>query len=462
MPVITKSLLRAAPAALLVLGAGCGSTIPPYTVNVPPRLDNIRPPRSIAFVRDEVPLGGLRAAIDGAVGETVAGKKKTNVLGREVDFDWHLTRKPIVLRAEPGGLALEIDLAGKAHVTGDAVKCHADDVTITFRTEAQPALRPNGDIGFSRFEWKPKARANLRCEGIPVPVDTVLNLIVEPLAHALASGVGKIELPTGSFVKKALDEIRPPRKLSLGAKEEGCLDLAPDALVLSPVGGAGAVMTLKVGVEVAPRLVLGACPPSGAAAKQGSVLAKNVPLKDHFDVQAAVAIPYTELTTMVKPSLVGKRFGNADHGVVVDAVEIGDTNGRTLVHLTVHGSIDGDLYLWGTPSVVEEKGRFVMRIPDLQTAVESRSILQRIGLAVWQAVGGGLEGVLKDKLAMDVTDKLAGVQKTLTGRRVLTAGPPTPVLTTNLTRIRAGDATSKPGVMILMPVLTGTADFAVE
>ncbi|MFT3775872.1 MAG: DUF4403 family protein [Minicystis sp.] len=460
---IKTSLLRAALVALALGTSACGSTIPPYTVNVKPRLDNIRPPRSIAFVRDDVPLGGLRSAIDGAVGETVAGKKKTSLLGRDLEIDWRLARKPVVLRAEPGGLAMEIILAGKVAAHGDGVKCHADDVTVTFRTEARPGLKPNGDIGFAHFDWKPKTHANLRCDGIPIPADTVIDAVTQPLLHALATGVGKIELPTGSFVKKALDQIRPARPLKLGGKNEDvCLDLAPDALVLSPVGGSGETMKLKVGVEVAPRIVLGACPPSGAAAKQPSVVAKNVPLKDHFEIQVAVAVPYTELTTLVTPSLKGKRFGNSDHGVEVDAIEIGDASGRTLVHLTVHGSLDGDIYLWGTPTIVEEKGRFHLRIPDLQVAVESRSILERIGLAVWKAVGGGLEGILKEKLTMDVTDKLAQARAGLTGRRVLTEGPPKPVLTTNLESIRAGEATSKPGVMILMPVLVGTADFAVE
>lgn len=440
---------------------GCGSAIPPYTVNVPPRLDDIRPPRSVAFVRDEVPLGGLRSAIDRAVGDNVGGTTKTRLLGRELELTARFDRRPIVLRAEPGGLAFEIHLAGKIGVRGDGVRCHADDATIVFRTEARPALRPNGNIGFDRFDWKPRSRADLRCDGIPLPLDAVVNLVTQPIAHGLAVGVSKIELPTGPLVKKALDELRPPRKIAVGKNEDACLDLAPDALVLSPVSGSGGTMTLKLGVEVAPRVVLGKCPPSGAAAKQPSVVAKNVPLGEHFELQAAVAIPYQELTHLVKPSLVGKRFGGAD-GVTVDAVEIGDTNGRTLVHLTVHGALDGDLYLWGTPRVTAQGGRFIMEIPDLQVAAESRSILQRIGLALWKAVGGGLTGVLHDKLRKDVTDELLQAQKAMTGRHVLTPGPPTPVLTTSLTKIRAGEATSRPGVMIMMPLLVGTAEFAVE
>jgi hypothetical protein len=455
-----KSFFTASISALALATIGCGSTIPPYTINVKPRLDDIRPPRSIAFVRDEIPLGALQGAIDGAVPGEVKGKKKMSVLGKDIEVTWHLDRKPIVLRAEPGGLAMEIHLHGKVATHGD-VKCHADDTSIVFRTEARPGFAPNGNIGFAHFDWKPKTHANLKCDGIPIPVDTVLNFVTEPLLHALAKGVSKIELPTASLVNKALAEMRPARAMKMGKGEEVCLDLAPDAVVLSPLSGNGGAFTLKAGVEVAPRVVVGACP-KVAPPKQSSVVAKNVPLKDSFALQVAIAVPYTELTTIAKPHLVGKRFGNADHGVTVDAVEIGDTSGRTIVKLTVHGSLNGDLYLWGTPTIAEENGRYVLRLPDLQTAVESRSILERIGLALWKAVGGGLEGVLKEKLHMDVTDKLTQAKASLTGRRVLTEGPPRPVLTTALEGIKPGDATSKPGVLILMPILTGTADFAVE
>jgi hypothetical protein len=444
------------------MAAGCGPSIPPYTVNVPPRLDDIRPPRSIVFVRDELPLGGLQRAIDRAVGDETAGKKRAHTLGRDVDITWRLRRKPIVLRGEPRGLAFEITLAGEIGAHGGPVRCHADDARITLRAEARPELRPNGDLGLEHFDWKPKTHADLRCEGIPMPVDKVVNVVVEPLARALSIGLSKIELPTAALVRKALDAMRPPRRFALGKDEDGCLDLAPDALVLSPMRGGGSALPLKLGVEVAPRLVVGKCPPSGAAAKQPRVLAKNVPLADHFTLQTAVAIPYAELTRIVKPGLVGKRFGSASQGVVVDDVEIGDTRGRTLVHLGVHGALDGDLYLWGTPTVLEDKGRYVLRIPDLEVAAESRSLLQRIGLALWEAVGGGLKGALKDKLHMDVTDKIKGAQKAMTGRKVLANGPPSVVLTTSLDKIRVGAAASRPGVMILMPVLAGSAEFAVE
>lgn len=461
---ISARSLRTPLVALAVLGAGaCQPSIPPYTVHVPARLDTIRPPRSVAFVREDVPLGGLRSAIERAVPADVDGRKKTGIAGlREVELTWKLDRRPVVLRADSGGLVLEIVLAGKIGAHGGSVRCHADDAKIVFRTETAPALRPGGEIAFDHLRWKPSTHAKLKCDGIPVPADTILNAVVQPLAKGLATLVSKIELPTGALVRKALDALRPAHGMKLDAKSEACLDLAPDALVLSPVGGAGGTMTLKLGVEVAPRVSLGACPAKQAAAAPARVVAKNVPLADHFEVVAAVAVAYDDLAAKAAPALKGKRFGDADHGVVVDAIELGDASGRLLAKLKVHGALDGDLYLWGTPVIAQERGRYILRVPDLQVAVETKSILQNIALGLWNAVGDGLAGVLKEKLVLDLTDKLAQARAAMSGRKELSVGPVTTVLTTKLDKIKPGDVSSRAGALVVQPVLVGEAEVAFE
>jgi hypothetical protein len=176
----------------------------------------------------------------------------------------------------------------------------------------------------------------------------------------------------------------------------------------------------------------------------------------------AVAVAYDELAAKAAPALKGKRFGDADHGVVVDAIELGDASGRLLAKLTVHGALDGDLYLWGTPVIVQEKGRYLLRVPDLQVAVETKSILQKIALGLWNAVGDGLAGVLKEKLVLDVTDKLGQARTAMSGRKELSVGPVTTVLTTKLDKIKPGDVTSRAGALVVQPVLIGNAEVAFE
>jgi hypothetical protein len=461
---------RVAAVALLALSTavGCHSAIPPYSVNVPPRLDDVRPPRSVVFVHDELPLAGLNDAIGRAVPPEVSGTRRANVANvADVDVAYHLTRRPIALGGGPGGPEIEVALAGNVSAQSLFVHCQANDVTVSFHAGARPALRPSGDVGFERLDWRPSVHGNLRCDGLAVPLDSVIDAVVRTLADALAKAARSVDLPTAPFVRQALDELRAPRTFPLDANDPKsivCLDLAPDAIVLAPLAAQGGAVALKLGAEVAPRVVLGPCPASGAPTGDPSpAIAKNVALPDHFAVAIDVAVPYADLAPLVAPAVVGHRFGDEDHGVTVDAIELADSNGRALAHLTAHGTVDGDVYLWGTPTVVQENGRFFVTVPDVQVAVESRSVLERMGLSAWQAAGGDLTSAVRDHLKLDVTDRIAQARAALTGRRELPKqGAITPVLSTTIDRIEPGAVTSKPGVLVLQPVLVGGADLALR
>jgi hypothetical protein len=444
-----------------VLGA-CEPAVPVHTIDVPPRLADERPPRSVAFVRDDVPLGGLRDAIERAIPPLVEGAKALSLPGlRDAEVTYRLERRPVVLHAEPSGLSLEVALVGPVSFRAGDVRCQAPSGGLSFLVATRPALRPGGELSLDHLDWKPVVHGTLLCGVIPVPLGAALGLALEPLARALVQGVQKIEIPLGPAIRAGLAALRTPQTIALGGKGgEACLDLDPGAAVLAPVGGAGEAMTLKLGVDVAPRVTLGACP---ANADTGSspgdrVLVRTVPLQDHFEIAVAVAVPYTNLEARATPAVVGHRFGEGDRSVTIDAVDLGDAQGRALARVRVHGALNGDIYLWGTPEVIEQAGRFTLKVPDLQVAVESRSVLEKIGLWLWQLAGGGLEGLLREKLSLDVTDRIQEARAALSGRHEL--GPGAPVLTTALDKIRPGTVTSRAGALVLYPTLVGRADLS--
>jgi hypothetical protein len=210
-------------------------------------------------------------------------------------------------------------------------------------------------------------------------------------------------------------------------------------------------------------VTLARCP---AKAEQGpapsGAVVRVAPLSEEFEVAVAVAVPYAELKARVAPLLVGRSFGEGGRTLTLDGLDLGDAGGRVLVRVPVRGALTGTLYLWGTPAVVEENRRWVLRVPDLQVALESRSFLQQILLFAWSLKDGGLEAMMKAKLTVDVTDRLAEVRAALSGRHELASGPPTPVLTTTLTGIRPGEVESRPGALVLHPLLVGRADLTIE
>jgi hypothetical protein len=445
---------------LALLCVACQPAIPPYTINVPPRALDMRPPRSVAFVHGDVPLDGARAAIEHAIPGEVSGSKKVNVLVTSADVTWHLTRRPVSLHAEKNGLSLEVALIGDVGAQGDGVHCHAGDAGVVFRVETAPTLRPGGELALDHLSWKPELRGKLDCGSIQIPLGDILDAVVQPLANALAKGVEQIRIPMGPQLESVLDALRAPQALTLGDEGAGCLDLDPKELVLSPVGGSGAEVKLKIGADVAPRVTLGACPAAASATPHGGPLVRVQVLKDQFDVALDVAVPYTELQTLVAPQLVGHVFGDADHKVTIEGFEVGDASGRVLARMPIRGAATGMLYLWGTPAVTQQGDRWILQVPDLHVAVESQSFLTQLELAVLEFKNGGLESMLKSKLTLDVTDRIAKARTALSGSRTLAAGPPPVGLTSTMTKILPGEVGSREGVLVLQPVVSGQAEIS--
>jgi hypothetical protein len=418
----------------------------------------------VAFVRSDVPLGGLRESIERALPERVTGSEKTNLFGlAEIELSWHLARRPVSLRADRGGLRLEAALLGPVSLRGKELTCDDPEAGVIFRADTAPTLHPGGDLAFDHLTWTPEIRGTLSCGATSVSIGPGLDKLAQPLARALAEGAKLLRLPLGPGIEAGLSALRRPRDVRLGDDVgDGCLDLDPSRLVLAPVGGAGPEMTLRIGVDVAPRVTLGRCPepPPAETSPPSGPLVGVVPLDDRFALAAAVAVPYAELRALIAPRLVGQRLGEGGDAVTIDGLALGDASGRVLVEVPIHGKLNGTLYLWGTPALAEEGGRWILRVPDLQVALESRSLAQDLLLVAWKLRDGGLEAMMRSKITLDVTDRLAGLRKALSGR-LAPAGEKGPILTTDLSRIEPGVVASRPGALVLYPVLVGRADLSI-
>lgn len=443
--------------------AACQPAVPAYTVNVPPRLVDLRPPRSVAVVHGDVSLDGARASIEHAIPQDVVGSKKLSAGIAEVDVSWHLTRRPVILRAEKDGLGLEVDVIGDLDAQAAGIKCHSGDSGIAFGVEASPTLLPDGSLALDHLRWKPELRGKLDCGPVTVPLGSILDAVAEPLAGALAKGVEQIHVPVGSQLQSGLAALRTPQTIHLGGTAgDACLDMDPAEFVLSPVGGSGSQMNLRAGVDVAPRVTLGACaqgaPPD---APHPGPLVRVQPLKDEFDVAVDVAVAYDDLQARVAPRLVGHTFGNGDHTVTVEGFEAGDASGRVLVRMPIRGALTGMMYLWGTPAVTQEGSRWMLAVPDLHVAVESQSFATQLALVVLEFKNGGLETMMRSLLKLDVTDRIEQARAALSGRRNVSAGPPSVDMTTTAARILPGQVGSREGALVAQPIVSGQAEVLV-
>ncbi len=442
--------------AVLALGiAGCVAHIPPHTVHVPPLVGDVRPPQSIIFLQSQVSLAPLAEALERGIPRT---RSDEIPLGAGIKLKTQISRRPLSVRAGPEGLILMLSADVSFASEGGSVACTSRGAVITLKVITRPELASDGWLIVASPKSETEIAGELRCGIVPIPLHPILSPIAFWLARGLEETVRLVRLPMAPLINEALDALAQRCDITVG-DEVACLDLDPRALVLSPAAGSGDALTLKLGVDVAPRLSTGKCTGPPRRRPRSPVVAREVPLGDRFGVEVALTIAYDQLGERAAPSLRGKSFGEGKQRVNLRQVTFGDAEGRVLARAQVDGAIAGTLFLWGTPAISEREGRFTLAVPDLQVAVETRDLLTRMKLWLWDRHDGGLANWLRGKLTVDITERLTAARAALTGRRELL---PSVALVTSFTQVLPSKVASRPGALTAKVVLIGTAELQIK
>lgn len=452
---------------VLLALSGCRTGRPDYTIDVPPNIFAVRPARSVLFIDTPVRLDGLNQALEQAVARGLPAGGAGGLRLGLLEARWRLGRGPAAVVATPPGLGVQLPVTGEVSLGAGFLRCQASGIGGLFTVALKPTLLPDGALVLREPRVAVAQQGNLACAGIQVPTGDLFNQMLRPIEQALGAVLSEVRLPLGPVLTRGLAELAVPRSLELGGQHV-CVDLDPSALVVAPLGG-GPTPTVRVGLEVAPRLALETCPSRPAAPPQ-ALMVRESAASGPSRVQVAVAVPAAELHAPLAAALVGKRFGSGAGQVQLNSVAVGDAKGRTLIRLGVSGAYQGDLFLWGTPTVREEQGHYLLSVPDLQVASESTSRLQDLRLDLFQLFEGSLADKLRPQLVLDVTDRLRRVQQQLSAPLQVSqaawqqavgggsglAGVSSIALRPQLSELRPLAVESRPGLLVAYIELVGT------
>jgi hypothetical protein len=206
---------------------------------------------------------------------------------------------------------------------------------------------------------------------------------------------------------------------------------------------------------------------------------RTLELGPSFRAQVALAVAYDELATRLRAAAVGQTWGPPGRQLLIHGLDVRDAGGRVLVSLQVSGALQGTLHLWGTPTVVWEAAgggappgpggqpagglrlpRLMVTVPDLQAALETRSLLTRLQLGLLSLGGGGLGQRLREALRIDVTDRFREIQRAADQRLTRPAGAWSLTVSTSLLAEPPPLVISHPGELLVVATLGGEARLA--
>lgn len=381
--------------------AGCVGSAPVY----PPRPAEapaapvVDPTPSRVVVHATVSSTALREALEGAV--PAEGDGTFPLLGKERRYSWK--RDPITLRFDQGRIGVGLRVKTKADLPVGHV-----DLPIEVRVLAEPVVGAN-------------YVARLQSTRVEVVSDDRLVKLADSIGGLLEKVKGEVQAKVDEFsyelkplVAEAHERLARPLPLPLEGAS-GCASLRLLSVEAGPT-------VLADGVEkdlafvVAPSVTLPCADEGKTFALPPLANVAAVPAGP-FSVTVPVAASYPELgRAMGKVFTNGKLFFSKEYpGLYLERPEVFASKDQLVLKLHVAGpvkklfvstNIDGDLYLSGHPTVVDNE----LRVPDLEPTIETTNLLLRLKADL---DGQSIRDQARDALRLDIGERVRSVRDKL-------------------------------------------------
>jgi hypothetical protein len=348
-----------------------------------------------------VSSAALRQALDDAAPRT--GDGTVRFLAGDRPYTWE--RGPLDVGFSQGRVVLKTSVTARL-----TVPLKTWEIPLDLRIEAEPIV---------------SADYVVKLQGVDVQVrstDTGL-----AIADRVASIYDKIATPIGQRLKDFGYDLRPlvaeayqrvvaPIDLPVG-EARGCARLRVLDIEAGPSVLADGIEK-DIALVVAPSVTLPCASPDGdlhAELPPMSNVATVMP--GPFTVTIPIAARYDELTRAMSMAFTdGKLFFSTEYpGLYLEKPEIYESQGQLVLKLHIKGPVhklgidtdlDGDLYLVGKPTVVDNE----LAIPDLEPTIETRSFLLSLKA---MTDGDRIRDQARQALRLDLGERLRDVRQKL-------------------------------------------------
>jgi hypothetical protein len=426
----------------LLLGAcgGANQALYPPRPAAMPGLAVSDPAPSRVVVHTTITAGGLRSALNQAI--PAVGNGSFPLLGSDRAYSWQ--RQPVEVAFSQGRIRVS------AHI----------DATVNMMTAVHLPI----DLGITA---EPVVSSDYRARLQSAEVQVTSSDRRLQIAQSWAGALDKIRDQIAAQLKDFSYDLRPilaeahgriarPIDLPLG-EARGCA-------VLTVLGVEAGPTVLADGIEkdlavvVAPSVTLPCTWPATPATLPPLANVAALP-PGPFTVQVPIAARYEELQkAMVLTFTNGKLYFSKDFPeLYMEKPEVYASRDQLVLKLHINGPIkkfgintvlDGDLYMSGHPTVVDNE----IRVPDLEPTIETQSFLLRLKAAL---DGNSIRDQAREALHLDIGDRLGVVRSKLSSD--LSFGDSQGCLRSTVSKIEVTGVHAHPSYLRLYVALTGQA-----
>jgi hypothetical protein len=337
------------------------------------------------------------------------------ILGRDIGMKGSAWRfDPIEFSLANGMLSSSMNIFYRAKVgftqRDDAVSCGYNEPAREIMAGA------GGKIAFSPdwyvdFTFKPVLRPELHCGTVFERVDVAKwSAPVMERAMDAATEKARVLVREQTKIREQMIPIWAQMQEPVALGQGAWLDIRPYAAFadVPEVTDNGEFLTMKVGLEARPRMVVGARPAAGTNPLPPLTGTAQGP---GFNVNLNAIVEYNKMARLLRQKLVGQSFAAGESwparriSVTVRDVQVQPSNGRVMISLRVTGFFRGTLHLVGRP-IFRDRGRLrgEIVIANIDYTLETRNLLVRLTNRIFQ---NRIRRSLQANAEFDVSDELA-------------------------------------------------------
>jgi hypothetical protein len=392
-----------AAACLGVLAASCSRFGPVYPPRPAPSeglpAAEPLPARVVAHVA--VTAAALRQALDDAAPRT--GDGTVRFLGSDRPYTWE--RGPLDVGFSQGRVVLKTAILAKLTVPLKTL-----ELPLELHVEAEPILSSEYAVKLQSVD------VQVRSSDTGLAVADRVAGIYDRIAAPIAARLKDFGYDLRPLVSEAYERVARPIDLPIG-DAKGCARLRVLEVEAGPSVFADGIEK-DIALVVAPSITLPCAEPEGdlrVPLPPMSNVATVMP--GPFTVTIPIAARYDELTRAMSMAFTdGKLFFSSEYpGLYLEKPEIYESQGQLVLKLHIHGPVhklgidtdlDGDLFLVGHPSVVDNE----LSVPDLEPTIETKNFLLSLKA---MTDGDHIRAEARQALRLDLGERMRDVREKL-------------------------------------------------
>lgn len=247
-------------------------------------------------------------------------------------------------------------------------------IAMKFKTvyEIDPSWEMATVTTLTDYTWIEKPSTKIL--GQKVSITSIVDKLLKSNKRLLESSIDteiKKTLNIKAYAADAWAMLQDP--VSVNEEFKAWLVLAPQSMEMTPIQVVDGALNATIGIRSKAEVVVSEAQPKVTKNTKLPPFQRPDAVPDSFYIALSTQIPFTEAEKLAKEQIVGQTFTQGKRQITIQDLNLYGQDGQMIIGATVSGSLDGKIYMRGTP--VFDAASSTVKIEEVDYDLETKNKL---------------------------------------------------------------------------------------